>query len=231
MSAIIQVEGLSKAYNYKLALKQVSFEVERQSFLGILGHNGSGKSTLIKLLCGLSKPTSGRITIGGWSIPQELGAVRAQIGLVSHALMLSPMLTARENLRFYGQLYDVPSLDERMSQLLDMVGLARFADQPIKTFSRGMQQRLSIARAFLHQPAILLLDEPFTGLDQTASKMLINQLEQAQTDGRTIVMVTHQVELALQYCDRLLVLSRGQLQYEGRATDFSLAQYEEILMR
>ena len=231
MSAIIQVEGLSKAYSYKLALKQVSFEVERQSFLGILGHNGSGKSTLIKLLCGLSKPTSGHITIGGWSIPQELGAVRAQIGLVSHALMLSPMLTARENLRFYGQLYDVPSLDERMSQLLEMVGLARFADQPIKTFSRGMQQRLSIARAFLHQPAILLLDEPFTGLDQTASKMLISQLEQAQTDGRTIVMVTHQVELALQYCDRLLVLSRGQLQYEGRAIDFSLAQYEEILMR
>jgi len=231
VSAIIQVEALSKAYSYKLALKQVSFEVERQSFVGILGHNGSGKSTLIKLLCGLSKPSQGRITIGGWSIPQELGAVRAQLGLVSHALMLSPTLTARENLRFYGGLYAVPALDERMNDLLETVGLARFADQPIKTFSRGMQQRLSIARAFLHDPSILLLDEPFTGLDQTASKMLINLLEQAQTQGRTIVMVTHQVELALQYCDRLLVLSRGQLQYSGQATDFSLAQYEEILRR
>jgi len=231
VSAIIQVEALSKAYSYKLALKQVSFEVERQSFVGILGHNGSGKSTLIKLLCGLSKPTHGRITIGGWSIPQELGAVRAQLGLVSHALMLSPMLTARENLRFYGRLYDVPALDERINSLLETVGLTRFADQAIKTFSRGMQQRLSIARAFLHDPSILLLDEPFTGLDQTASTMLINLLEQAQAQGRTIVMVTHQVELALQYCDRLLVLSRGQLQYAGQATDFSLAQYEEILRR
>jgi ABC-type multidrug transport system ATPase subunit len=117
VSAIIQVEALSKAYSYKLALKQVSFEVERSNpFVGILGHNGSGKSTLIKLLCGLSKPTHGRITIGGWSIPQELGAVRAQLGLVSHALMLSPMLTARENLRFYGRLYAVPALDERIEQ-------------------------------------------------------------------------------------------------------------------
>ena len=211
-SALIVAKDLSKAYSELPVLKRLSFTVERGEFVVLLGANGSGKSTLLRLLSGLSKPTAGLIRIGGWEMPGEALAVRAQIGLVAHQPLLYDNLTARENLDFYGRLYGIES-DERRRRITDglrAVGLSKRADSLTRAFSRGMKQRLSIARATLHQPAILLLDEPYSGLDQAAGDRLDQMLRAALDDGRTIIMSTHQLERVPPAAQRALALSRGR---------------------
>jgi len=215
-SAIIEAEGLSKAYGSLPALRDLSFVLRRGEFLALLGANGSGKSTLLRLLSGLSKPTSGAIRIGGWEMPREAMAVRAQIGLVAHQPLLYENLTARENLDFFGVLYgiDRAERERRIQALLRSVGLRKRADSLVRTFSRGMKQRLSIARATLHQPAVLLLDEPYSGLDQAAIERLDEILRAATEEGRTIIMSTHQLERVPPAAGRALVLARGRITYD-----------------
>lgn len=210
--AIIVIRGLVKAYGYLPALRQLDLEIERGQFLALLGPNGSGKSTLLRLLAGLGRPTAGAIAIGGWSLPQEVAAVRAQLGLVSHKTLLYDNLTAYENLQFFAQMYALPPARqaERIPYLLERVGLHKRARDLVRTFSRGMQQRLSIARALLHEPAILLLDEPHTGLDQEAGHMLDALLLEAHGEGRTIVMATHHLDKAA-LAQRAVILARGRL--------------------
>ncbi len=211
---VIEIEKLSKIYGYLPVLKHFDLSVERGQFVALLGPNGSGKSTLLRLLCGLSKPTSGVIRIGGWEIPREAQAVRAQIGMVSHKPLLYENLTARENLEFFGSLYNVRNA-ERIDSLLEQVGLGKRADSLVRTFSRGMQQRLSIARSLLHEPAVLLFDEPYTGLDQDAAQVLDDLLRGAQATGQTIVMVTHQLERAAMLAERVIILSRGKVAHDN----------------
>src|SRR5690606_12847949 len=162
-SPLIQTHSLVKVFGLVPVLKKLDLSIERGECVALLGPNGSGKSTLLRLLSGLSKPTSGTITVGGWELPREAAAVRAQIGMVSHKPLLYENLTARENLHFFARLYNLSPAerDERMNALLERVGLARRAGDLIRTYSRGMQQRLSIARALLHNPDVLLLDEPY----------------------------------------------------------------------
>lgn len=210
---IIEIEALSKAYGFMPVLKKLSLSVERGQFLALLGPNGSGKSTLLKILAGLVKPNSGTIRIGGWEIPQEIGAVRQQIGMVSHKAFLYDNLTAKENLQFFGRLYGIHD-PERIATLLEQVGLTRRANSLVRTFSRGMQQRLSIARALLHEPHILLFDEPYTGLDQDAGAVLDNLLRDAHAVGHTILMATHQLQRAAELADRYTILSKGQIAYD-----------------
>ena len=215
--AIIEVEGLSKVFGLLPALRAVSFCVQRGEFVALLGANGSGKSTLLRLLAGLSKPSAGAIRIGGWRMPGEAMALRAQIGLVAHRSLLYENLSARENLAFFGRLYGMgrENCDERAELLLRQVGLARRADTLARTYSRGMKQRLSIARALLHEPDVLLLDEPYTGLDQRAAAALDDLLAAAQAEGRTIILSTHQLERLPKQAERALILSRGQVAYDG----------------
>jgi len=215
--SVIEIDNITKIYGYLPVLKQFDLNVERGQFVALLGPNGSGKSTLLRLLSGLSKPTSGVIRIGGWEIPREAQAVRAQIGMVSHKPLLYENLTARENLEFFGSLYNVKDADKVMS-LLEQVGLSKRADSLVRTFSRGMQQRLSIARALLHDPAVLLFDEPYTGLDQDAAQVLDDLLKNAQNAGQTIVMVTHQLERAALLAERIIILSRGKVAYDNTDT-------------
>lgn len=195
--------------------------VTRGEFLALLGPNGSGKSTLLRLLAGLSRPTAGVIRVGGWELPKEAHAVRAQIGMVSHKPLLYENLTAYENLRFFARLYNIApsSSEQRIHELLTQVGLAKRAYDLARAFSRGMLQRLSIARALLHNPDILLLDEPYTGLDQDASQVLDELLRAAQTDGRTIVMSTHDLPRAAGLAARVVILSRGAIGYDSPTTD------------
>ena len=183
--ALIEVEGLSKVFALLPALQGVEFSVARGEFVLLLGANGSGKSTLLRLLCGLSKPSAGSVRVGGWELPGEAMAVRAQIGVVAHRPLLYENLTARENLAFFGRLYGIESAEYELrgEALLRQVGLWRRADTLVRTFSRGMKQRLSIARAVLHQPDVLLLDEPYSGLDQQAAESLDKLLATAQTKG------------------------------------------------
>jgi heme exporter protein A len=214
---IIEISGLSKAYGFVPVLRQINLSIERGQFVSLLGPNGSGKSTLLRMLSGLSKPTAGSIRIGGWEMPREAEAVRSQIGLVSHKSLLYENLTARENLQFFGGLYHVSDLNGRISHLLQRVGLEKRAHSLVRTFSRGMLQRLSIARALLHDPHVLLFDEPYTGLDQDASAVLDHLLTEARSGGRTIIMVTHQLDRAASLSDRILILSRGHIGFDSAA--------------
>ncbi|MYE26263.1 MAG: heme ABC exporter ATP-binding protein CcmA [Chloroflexi bacterium] len=213
---IIEAENLSKVYGSLPVLRSLSFTVWRGEFVALLGANGSGKSTLLRLLSGLSKPTTGAIRIGGWEMPREAMAVRAQIGLVAHQPLLYENLTARENLDFYGKLYGIErdERERRIKELLIAAGLRKRRDSLVRSFSRGMKQRLSIARATLHQPDVLLLDEPYSGLDQAAAERLDEMLAAAIAEGRTIIMSTHQLERIPPTAGRALALSRGRISFD-----------------
>ena len=228
--SIIEVENLSKTYGMFSVLRSLSFDLARGETVALLGQNGSGKSTLLRLLAGLSKPSAGVIRIGGWQMPKEAMEVRRQIGLVSHQPLLYSNLSARENLDFFGKLYGLSSDErgERISAVLDQVGLMKRGDSLALSFSRGMQQRLSIARALLHQPDILLLDEPFTGLDQAAAEVLEDLVLSAQREERTLIMTTHQLGRAPSLASRALILSRGQIAFDGNIAKMSPASLGEL---
>jgi len=214
---LIDVQGLGKRFGYRHALQGLDFTVQRGERLWLLGANGSGKSTLLRLLCGLSKPSSGSIYIGGWQLPREAHALRRQVGLVAHRPMLYDKLTARENLAFFGRLYGLDSQEctRRSRALLQQLGLQKRADSLVASFSRGLCQRLSIARALLHEPDLLLLDEPYSGLDQAASEALDELLAAANRAGCTILLSTHQLERQPQVLPRALVLERGRIRSDG----------------
>lgn len=214
--AMIEIRGLVKAYGLQPVLRKLDLSIGRGEFVALLGPNGSGKSTLLRQLAGLTQPTAGTITIGGWELPREAAAVRAQIGMVSHKLLLYDNLSARENLTFFARLYNLPAAEarSRIEALLTRVGLARRGDDLVRTYSRGMQQRLSIARALLHRPHVLLMDEPYTGLDQDASQVLDALLSEAHAEGHTIVMTTHELNRAATLPTRIVILSRGVVGYD-----------------
>ena len=227
---IIEVENLSKTFGLRPVLRSVSFGLARGEAIVLLGQNGSGKSTLLRLLAGLSKPTAGVIRIGGWQMPQEAMAVRRQIGLVSHQPLLYANLSARENLEFFGKLYGMPKDErgERIGAALEQVSLAQRADSLARDLSRGMQQRLGIARATLHQPEILLMDEPFTGLDQAAAATLEQLILSAQREQRTLIVATHQLGRAPALAGRALILARGQIAFDGHIAKMSAASLGEM---
>lgn len=224
---IVEAQKLSKVYGSLPVLRSIDLDIEKGQFVALLGANGSGKTTLLRLLSGLTKPTSGVLYIGGWEFPKEAAAVRAQIGIVGHQLLLYPALSARENLRFFARLYNLSGreAEARIDALIERVGLGLRADDTVRTFSRGMGQRLSIARALLHNPHILLLDEPYTGLDQDASAMLDSLLQEAHADGHTIIMITHGLDRAARLANRAVILSRGKI-----ALDIPTAGMDERLL-
>ena len=225
-NAIIEVRGLTKIYGLLPVLKSLDLTIYQGEFVALLGPNGSGKSTLMRLMSGLSKPTEGTIRIGGWTMPAEAMAVRAQIGMVSHKPLLYENLTAYENLNFFGKLYnlDADTREERITNLLQEVGLNKRSNSLVRTFSRGMQQRLSIARALLNKPDVLFFDEPYTGLDQDAGDMLAGLLKTAHQDNRTIVMTTHQLQRVPQLATRAVILSRGKIGFQESIENMSPAE-------
>ena len=230
---MIEVVGLVKAFGLLPVLRGLDLSVPRGTFLALLGPNGSGKTTLMRILAALSKPTTGRVTIGGWELPHEAAAVRAQLGVVAHLPLLYDGLTAAENLAFYARLYGLPP-GERRARIqagLERVGLAARADDLVRTFSRGMQQRLAIARAILHQPHVLLFDEPYTGLDQDAAAMLDELLGEIAQDGHTIVMTTHDLTRALALSTHVAILSRGQIGYHSRSADIRPDEFPALYAR
>lgn len=226
-SGLIHAEGVTKSYGYKVALRQVSLDVPPGEFVALFGPNGAGKTTLVKVLATLLRPTEGRVTIDGLDARAEAQQIRARIGLVSHASLLYEALTAAENLVFAGRLYGVEDPAARAAELLSEVGLLPVADDPVRTFSRGMKQRLSIARALVHRPTLLFLDEPFTGLDQSATDTLRDLLSGLRAEGRTVFMITHDLEAGLDLADRTLVLHRGRLVHDERTAGVSWMAFRE----
>jgi heme exporter protein A len=193
----------------KTVLRGLDFQVEQGEFVALLGPNGAGKTTFLRILASLSRPTLGEVRIAGYHLPAQAAAVRRRLGVVSHQPLLYGDLTAEENLRFYGRMYGVVELDGRIAEVLELVGLARRRRDLVRTFSRGMQQRLAIGRAVLHDPEVVLFDEPHTGLDQDASLMLDNVLREVAARGRTVVMTSHDLARAADLASRFDVLSRG----------------------
>jgi heme exporter protein A len=206
---MISVKKLVKRFGLKTVLRGVDFEVQPGEFVALLGPNGAGKTTFLRILASLSRPSLGEVRVAGYSLPDEASAVRARLGVVSHLPLLYGDLTAEENLRFYGRMYNIENAEARITQVLEMVGLDLRRRDLVRTFSRGMQQRLAIGRAVLHDPDVVLFDEPYTGLDQDASSMLDEVLKTVAAKGRTVVMTSHDLARAEDLATRFDILSRG----------------------
>jgi heme exporter protein A len=223
---MIEVEALAKYFGRFSALRNLCIRINRGDFIALFGRNGAGKTTLLRILAGLSRPSAGRITIHA-SRSLSPRHARGIMGYLSHATALYSDLTALENLRFFAQLQDLPCDDATLQKNIERVGLAGRDRDPVRNYSRGMQQRLAIARAFLHDPALLLLDEPFTGLDQAGMDYLKKWLEDAREQGKTCVMALHDPALGFEIANRLVVIERGVVALDLLRDSITLAEFQE----
>ncbi len=214
---MIEAVKVSKVFGLRPALRGIDLSVGEGEFVTLFGPNGAGKTTFLRIVATLSKPTGGRVTVAGWELPRQAAAARSLLGVASHQPLLYGNLTAEENLRFYARLYalDGRGREARIAAVLRTVGLHRRATDLVRTFSRGMQQRLAIARAILHDPPILLLDEPYTGLDRAAAATLDGVLGEVTARGRTVLMTTHDIRRGLALADRVAILAKGRIAYEA----------------
>jgi heme exporter protein A len=217
---MIEVKKLVKRFGLKTVLRGLDFEVQPGEFVALLGPNGAGKTTFLRILASLSRPSMGQVNIAGYDLPKQAAAVRARLGVVSHMPLLYNDLTAEENLLFYARMYGIQNSRERITEVLQMVGLEKRRLDLVRTFSRGMQQRLAIGRAVLHDPDVMLFDEPYTGLDQDASSMLDSVLQTVAKQGRTVVMTSHDLARTEDLATRFDILSRGVITASGQRKDF-----------
>jgi heme exporter protein A len=228
---MIQVERLVKNFGMHPVLRGVDLHVPRGEFLTLLGPNGAGKTTLLRIVATLSQPTSGEVRVGGWRLPDAAARVRPHLGLISHQTLLYGELTAAENLRFFARIYDLSEPEPRIQEVLSAVGLSGRQNDVVDSFSRGMQQRLAIARAILHEPEVLLLDEPYTGLDQSAAVMLDELLRSVATAGRTVIMTTHDIARGLANSDRVAILAQGRIAFCERSELAEPADFVDVYDR
>ncbi|MBE0659036.1 MAG: heme ABC exporter ATP-binding protein CcmA [Bryobacteraceae bacterium] len=212
----LAIEGVWKFYGDFPALRDISFSVEPGSCVALLGRNGAGKTTLLKILAGLSRPAKGQVKLFGQDANER--SSRASIGVLGHGIGIYEELSAIENLRLFAGLYGLPEPESRAMEWLERTGLERVKDGLVREFSRGMRQRLAVARAFLHNPRLLLLDEPFTALDDRAIAVLQTVLRDALAEGRTVLMSTHQLREALELATHVALINRGKLAFTGSRT-------------
>ena len=213
----LRARGLRKCFGARVALDGVDIEVPRGVFLTLVGPNGAGKTTLLKILAGLSRPSAGEVWVLGTDPRREGARLRARMGFISHEPYLYADLSAEENLRFFASLYGLRRAEERIDEVLARVDLASRRGDPVRAFSRGMTQRLAIARALLHDPELLLLDEPTTGLDDRAVGILVDLLGAIHDGARTLVLTTHRLDVGLRIADRVAVLAGGRVVHEADA--------------
>ena len=212
----VAIDNVWKFYGDYPALREVTFDVEQGSCLALLGRNGAGKTTLLRILAGLSKTARGSVTILGADARAE--ETRRQIGVLGHGIGIYDELSALENLSLFARLYGLENPKKTAMEWLDRTGLARVSDGLVREFSRGMRQRLAVARAFIHHPSLLLLDEPFTALDDRAIAVLQDLLGDARREGCTIIMSTHQLREALELATDVALINRGRLAFRGERT-------------
>jgi ABC-2 type transport system ATP-binding protein/heme exporter protein A len=225
MDPIISITGLSKSFGMRRALNDIDLKIQKGEFVAIFGPNGAGKTTLMKIISTVTEPTRGSVSINGIDSKKDPNGIRGMIGAISHETYLYDDLTAKENLLFFSRIYGMEKsvMEEQVGKLLKNVKLYNRADERVGSFSRGMKQRLSIARALLHSPAILLMDEPYTGLDQQAAENFERVLMNTGSSEVTRIMITHNIERAFELCDRMLIMDRGEIRFDKMKKDISSA--------
>lgn len=226
---MIEATNISKVFGLRPVLRGVDLTVQPGEFVALFGPNGAGKTTFLRILATLTRPTGGAVRISGHALPRQAAAARASLGVVSHQPLLYGDLSARENLRFYARMYSLngPQREARIDEVLRAVGLHKREADLVRTFSRGMQQRLAIARAILHEPSVLLLDEPYTGLDQDAAAALDGVLQEVAVRGRTVLMTTHDIARGLALAGRVMILSGGRIAYEANSAGIGAVAFAE----
>lgn len=208
---MLKLKNITKVIGDKIILRNFSLALERGESVAIIGPNGAGKSTFFKIAAGLMQPTSGEIYLNGEMVKKKSPILKKKIGYLGHESFLYNTLTPFENLTFYAKLYKINKREEKVMELLNTVGLHYFKDIPIRSFSRGMMQRLAIARVLLSEPDVLLLDEPHTGLDQEAISLLNSLMKEKQQSGIAILLISHDFEQVINNCDKALVLNKGKV--------------------
>ena len=210
---ILEARNLVKKYGDFTAVKDVNLAIQEGEILGLLGPNGAGKTTIISMITGLLEPTSGHITVDGLDLQSDTNAVKAKLGLVPQELALYPTLSARDNLDFFGSIYGLGGKDlrERVDAMLEMVELTERADEAIETYSGGMKRRINIAAGLLHQPKVLLLDEPTVGVDPQSRNAIFEAVKALNRAGMTVIYTTHYMEEAQRLCHRVAIIDEGQI--------------------
>jgi len=224
----IKVRGLTKTYGPQLVIRGLNLELAWGDFLIIFGPNGSGKTTLVKILATVTKPSNGEVVVAGFDLKRNPSAIRRNIGLVTHQPFLYPELTARENLQFQGKMFTLTGLEERIENIADRIGVHSFLERRVSILSHGIQKRFSLARAILHDPPILLLDEPETGLDQEALDMLGNVMSIGEKGRRTVLMTTHSLERGLALGNRVAILAGGRIAFHEERDSIDEAMFKGI---
>jgi heme exporter protein A len=224
---MIEIKKLTKQADNKLILRGIDLSITQGETVAILGPNGAGKSTLLKVLATLIKPTSGLVKINGLDLKKDHIEVKKMFGYLPHSSLLYDHYTPFENLVFFGNLYGVKDVENRARKLVNEVGLSFFINEPVKNFSRGMIQRIAIARAIIHEPKIMLLDEPHTGLDQGAITILNNVVLSMKEKGCTTLMVTHDFKQAAEICDRIIIVKNGKIADDFKINSQSLSLVSE----
>jgi heme exporter protein A len=215
----LESEDIRKTFGHFTALGGLTLAVQRGEFVALFGRNGAGKTTFLKVAATLVRATHGRLSIQGVDIREQPEKARRHIGFLSHNTYLYKDLTPVENLRFFGRLYGTPDLDDRIHGLLERVGLQRRKVDPVRSFSRGLHQRLGLARVMLHDPSVILLDEPYTGLDANAVDMLNQILDEAAAAGKTVILTTHDFDQGRRAATRAVIIDRGKVVFDSSAQD------------
>jgi len=212
---VLTVRGLTKSFGNRPVLAGIDLDAQPGEALALVGPNGAGKTTLLRILATLTRPSGGQVSLDGADIFRAGAAFRRQVGFVSHQTLLYGDLTAERNLSLAADLFDVSDCAGRVAEVLDLVGLSGRRDEPVNRLSRGMQQRLALGRALLHEPDILLLDEPYTGLDRAAAQTTDGLLRHAIERGCLVMLATHDLERGARAADRVILLHRGRKVYDG----------------
>ncbi len=224
--AVVEADSIARAFGARRAVDGVSLRVSSGETLAIFGPNGAGKTTLLRLLGGLIRPSGGSARIGGEKLPGG-PEVRRQIGVISHRTLLYDALTARENVEFFARLYGVASPRDAAMRSLERMGIASRADAPVRSLSRGMKQRVSIARATVHNPNVVLADEPFTGLDASGARALSGLLEELRASGAALLIVTHNLEEGLSLATHAAIMHHGRIARSGDRASIVAADYAD----
>jgi len=211
----LQADDVRKTFGHFTALSGVTLNVARGEFLALFGRNGAGKTTFLKVAATLVRHTHGKLHVEGVDISEKPEEARRHIGFLSHNTYLYRDLNPTENLRFFARLYGLQDPDKRIEMLLDRVGMRRRASDPVRAFSRGLHQRVGIARVMLHDPSLILLDEPYTGLDANAVEILNTMLDEASKAGKTIILTTHDMEQGLRGATRAAIIEKGKVVFDG----------------